>query len=417
MNRQLTFTLRVICGIIISMNKTHRTRVLVIGGGFGGVKAALELSKHHNLDTTLLSDEVNFSYHPTLFHTATGGSAKQSSIPLKEIFDGKSVMLVKGRATTLDRKKQEVITTDSQRYPYDKLIISLGSVTNYFGIEGLKEYSYGTKSLHEVQELKAHLHKQLIDTKKPDPNYVIVGGGPTGIELAGALPAYLKKIIRAHHIRSRSFHIDLVEAAPRLVPRMPESMSYAIARQLKRLGIKLYIGKTVQGETADALMVDNKPIQSHTVIWTAGMTNHPFLKENNFALNPRGKVVVDKHLSAEKNIYVIADNADTPYSGMAQTALHDAKFVAGNIARQTTGEAQEIYAPKKPVYVTPAGPRWAAVLWGPVKIYGWLGHVLRNFADLAGYHDLEPWWRAGKQWATEFEEEESCPICAKANLK
>ena len=390
--------------------------MLVVGGGFGGVKAALELSKHHNIDTTLLSDETNFSYHPTLFHTATGGSAAQSSIPLQDIFEGKSVVLVKGRAVSVDRKKQAVITEDGQSYPYDKLIISLGSVTNYFGIKGLAEYSYGTKSLREVQALKAHLHQQLIDEKRPDLNYVIVGGGPTGIELAGAMPAYLKKIMKAHHVRHRTVHVDLVEAAPRLMPRMPESMSYAIARRLRRLGVRLYLGKAVQGETADALMVGGKPIQSHTVIWTAGMTNHPFLKDNNFTLNPHGKVVVDKYLQAEKNIYVIADNADTPYSGMAQTALHDAKFVAGNIARHAAGEAQEVYQPKKPIYVTPAGPRWAAVLWGPVKLYGWIGYMLRSFADLAGYHDLEPWWRAGKQWITEFDEEESCAICAKANL-
>ncbi len=324
---------------------------------------------------------------------------------------------MRGRATELDRKQRLVKTAEGRSYQYDRLILSLGSVTNYFGIEGLAEYSYGTKSLKEVEELKAHLHRQLEDMHKPDLNYVIVGGGPTGIELAGALPHYLRKIMRAHHVRSRKFHIDLVEAAPRLVPRLPVSMSLAIARRLKRLGVALYIGKTVQGETADSLMVDGKSIQSHTVIWTAGMTNHPFFRDNKFELTPKGKVVVDHYLQAAKNIYVIGDNADTPFSGMAQTALHDAKFVAGNLIRHASSEAQAAYKPKKPIYVTPAGPHWAAVWWGRMRIYGRLGWMLRGFADLAGYHDLEPWWKAGEQWMSELATEESCPVCAGAYLK
>ncbi|HSX08260.1 MAG TPA: FAD-dependent oxidoreductase [Candidatus Saccharimonadales bacterium] len=399
------------------MSETHKTRVLIVGGGFGGVKAALELSKHREFEITLLSDEPNFSYHPTLFHTATGGSRAQSLIPLRTIFENKSVLLVRGRAVKIDRKKQFVVTDDGHHYEYDKLILALGSVTNYFGIKGLAEFSYGTKSIHEVERLKAHLHQQLTDTHKADLNYVIVGGGPTGIELAGALPGYLRKIMRAHGIRGHKFHIDLVEGAPRLSPRLPESMSYAIGRRLKRLGIRLYLGKPVQAETADNLMVGGKPIQSHTVIWTAGMTNHPFFHDNNFALNPRGKVVIDHYLQTEPGIYVIGDNADTPFSGMAQTALHDAKFVAENLVRHVHGHAQQTYVPKKPIYVTPAGPHWAAVWWGNLKLYGWIGWLMRSFADLAGYHDLEPWWRAGAQWATELEHEESCPVCASANLK
>lgn len=399
------------------MSETHKIRVLVVGGGFGGVKAALELSKHRQFETTLLSDDPNFSYHPTLFHTATGGSRAQSSIPLSKLFEDKNVVLVRGKAVELDRTKQLVKTETGRTYPYDRLIIALGSVTNYFGIKGLEEYSYGMKSLQEVEELKAHLHRQLQDEHKPDLNYVIVGGGPTGIELAGALPNYLRKIMRAHHIRSRAFHIDLIEAAPRLVPRLPMDMSFAVARRLKHLGIKLYVGKTVQGETADKLMVDGKPIQSHTVIWTAGMANHPFFKANDFGLTPKGKVATDHYLQAEDNIYVIGDNADTEFSGMAQTALHDAKFVVGNLVRRSRGERQDLYKAKKPIYVTPAGPRWAAVWWGHVQLYGWIGWVLRSLADLAGYHDLEPWWRAGEQWMSELSTEETCPVCAAAYSK
>jgi NADH dehydrogenase len=392
-----------------------KQRVLVVGGGFGGVKAALELCKDPHFAVTLLSDQPFFSYHPTLFHTATGGSAMQSRIPLATIFQGKAVNIVRGHAETLDRAGKTLTTEEGDRYEYDKLILSLGVITNYFGIDGLKEYSYGIKTLSEAEEFKAHLHEQLDSETRNDLNYVIVGGGPTGIELAGALPAYLKRIMKAHSIKDKSVHIDLVEAAPTLCPRLPKEMGEAIGRRLKRLGINLYLGQVVKGQTADALMIGDKPIQSHTVVWTAGTANHPFFKENNFAVQEHGgRVIVDEHLQAEPNIYVIGDNADTQYTGMAQTALHNAKFVAEQLRREAKGKKMQAYKPEKPIYVTPAGPHWAAVWWGKLQIYGCIGWMLRSAADIRGYHDLEPWWRVGKQFMSEFHTEESCPTCAKA---
>jgi NADH dehydrogenase len=194
---------------------------------------------------------------------------------------------------------------------------------------------------------------------------------------------------------------------------MPNAMSRAISRRLRRLGVKLYLGKTVGGETADSLMVDGRPIQSHTVVWTAGVTNHPFFRENAFELNERGKVKVDEYLQAEPDIYVIGDNADTKFSGMAQTALYDGTFVGRNLTRQSKGSLMEHYKPKEPIYVIPVGPGWAAVLWGKQQYYGWIGWILRSLADLRGFKDYEPWWKAGEQWMTEFETEEDCPTCTK----
>ena len=222
--------------------------------------------------------------------------------------------------------------------------------------------------------------------------------------------------MKAHGIKHRAVHVDLVEAAPKLVPRMPKSMSRAIQRRLRRLGVKLYLGKTVEGATADDLMVDGKPIQSHTIIWTAGITNHPFFRENGFRLTPRSKVEIDDYLQAEPDIFVIGDNANTEFSGMAQTALYDGICVAKNLIRREKGQLMERYKAKEPIYVIPAGEGWAAVLWGKVKIYGFMGWILRSLADLRGFSDYEPWWRAGKQWMTTFEEEEDCPTCAKHGM-
>jgi NADH dehydrogenase len=389
-----------------------KERVLIVGGGFGGVKAALELAADPHFAVTLLSDDTELRYYPTLYHTATGGQRANSSIPLATIFAGKSVKLVQGLAVTLDRKAKTITTQSGEVYDYDSLVIGLGVVTNYFGIPGLSEYSYSIKSQAEVERFKTHLHQQLVNDHLPDLNYVVVGAGPTGIELAGALPSYLRQLMKNHGIKHKAVHIDLIEAAPRLLPRLPKDTSRMVYRQLQRLGIKLYLGSIVQGETADELTVNGKPIRSHTVVWTAGVTNHTFFTENHFSLMGRGKVAVDVYLQAEDNIFVIGDNANTPFSGLAQTALRDGKFVAINLKRRARGKALKSYVAKQPTTVIPAGPRWAAVVWGNLRLYGWLGWVLREAADLIGFHDLEPWHVASKQWATEFGNQDSCPVCA-----
>ncbi|HSX45873.1 MAG TPA: NAD(P)/FAD-dependent oxidoreductase [Candidatus Saccharimonadia bacterium] len=396
---------------------SKKQKVLIVGGGFGGVKSALELADDERFEVTLLSDDPDMRYYPTLYHTATGASHANSSIPLSQIFTDKPINIVKGEATTLDRKAKTVATADGQTLPYDSLIIGLGVVTNYFGIPGLAEFSYSIKTQAEVERFKAHLHQQLEDERHPDLNYVIVGAGPTGIELAGALPGYLRRIIKNHGLPPRAIHIDLIEAMPRLLPRMPKDVSRAVKRQLKRLGVRLYIGSAVQGETADGLTVNGKPIRSHTVIWTAGVTNHPFFGQNKFVITNRGKVAVDVYLQAEENIFVIGDNANTPFSGLAQTALVDGEFVAKNLKRKAGGKNFKSYVAKQPITVIPAGPRWAAVVWNGIRIKGWLGWFVRESADLVGFHDLEPWPKATRQFMTEFSEEDHCPVCAAATAR
>jgi NADH dehydrogenase FAD-containing subunit len=108
---------------------------------------------------------------------------------------------------------------------------------------------------------------------------------------------------------------------------------------------------------------------------------------------------------------VLGDNADTKYSGLAQTALYDGVYAAENLIRIQRGRKPKVYKPKKPIYVMPAGPKWAAVLWGNFRIYGWLGWQLRRLADLVAYHDYRPWWQASQLWQAEKTEEETCPLC------
>jgi NADH dehydrogenase len=394
--------------LLLSMEKQTKTKqkILILGAGFGGIKTALDLAGREGFEVTILSEQENFRYYPTLFNIALGKSYIGATIALSEIFAGKDIDIVKANAESVDRAAKTVKDTKGKVYQYDQLVIALGVVTNYFNIEGLQQYSYGIKTLEDARRLRDHLHKQLLDDKKPDINYVIIGGGPTGVELAGALPGYIHHIMKRHGLRDKKIHVDLVEATNRLVPRMPKPYSRAVAKRLKKLGVRLYLNEAVKAETVDSLQMSQHSLKSHTVIWTAGVTNHPFLKANNFSLNERGKAAVDAHLQSEPN---------TTYSGMAQTALFDGKFIAEHLINLAENKKLKSYKAKKPVYVIPAGPKWAAVLWGKLELYGWAGWTLREAADFKGFHDYEPWWPASKHWLAQDDDEEACMVCASAS--
>ena len=395
----------------MDQSSPSKKRVLIVGGGFGGLRAARALSKRDDFAVTLLSDKDMFRYYPTLFKTVTGGLYSQSNIPLTNIVDTARVKIVRGTAQKLDREKRVVITDDGAELPYEILILSLGVVINYFGITGLDQFAYGIKTQEQVQRLKDHLHKQLETDHAPDLNYVIVGAGPTGIELAGALPGYLHKLMKNHGITGTKPHITIIEAADRLLPRSSEKVSKAVAKHLASLGVELKLGQKVEGATADSLMVNGQPVQSHTIIWTAGIANNAFFKNNGFELNERGKVIVNDRLQAEEGIYVIGDNAATQYSGVAQTALYDGQFVAEDILRTADGKQPASYQPEQPISIIPVGYGWAAIEWGKKVFTGLLGWMLRELADWRNYRKLEPWWAANQQWMTEFGTEEDCPTC------
>lgn len=397
----------------------NKQKVLILGGGFGGVKAALELCGNDNFQISLMSDQADFRFYPALFETATGRSSKASTIPLVDILDDSEVTIIKATAKTIDKKSKTITDTNGLSYPYDILIIALGVITNYFGIRGLQKYAYGIKTQSDAKELRDHIHQQVLSNKST-VSCVIVGGGPTGVELACALPSYIDHILKQHKLPKKHINIELVESSPRLTPRMSPKFSKVLEQRLKALGITVHLGKSVVAETADDLKIQltnpttassSQSLPSDTVIWTAGVTNHPFFRINGFELDDHGKVKVDNKLQAGSDIIVIGDNASTPYSGMAQTALYDAIFVAANLKRASRNLKTRRYSPKKPIYVIPGGPHWAMVEWGDLRFWGTPGWLLRTAADWIAYHDLEPFWKASRLWFAQRQSDSDCPTC------
>ena len=388
--------------------------VTIIGGGFGGVKAALELAKNAKNRITLITDKPDFQYYPTLYSSATGHSHAESWVPLGEIFaEHVNVHVYVDEVTGLNATTKTIYGASGTSYRYDVLVMALGVVTTYFGIPGLETYAYGIKNVEEIQRLKQRLFIDIAEKGQLDKNYVIIGAGPTGIELSAAIGTYIRRLCRHYGVKKHRVRVRLVEAAPRVLPRSHPRTSHYVTRRLKKLGVSVEVGKRVEKENAHHLIVSGNPIESHTVIWTSGVTNHPLYAAHPhiFTLAKNGRVVVDEHLRAAKDVYVIGDNAATPFTGLAQTAIHDALTVAANFERMKKGKKPRKYRAVLPVQAIPVGSRWAVVEWRGIRIYGVAGALLRRAADFVGYSEVLPFGTAIGAWtaATVYENDYFTP--------
>lgn len=382
--------------------------ITIVGGGFGGVKAALELAQESTNKIKLITDKPDFQYYPALYSAVTKRNHLEYWVPLNTIFKNiNNVEIVIDTVTDIITESHKLVGKSGKTYTYEKCIMALGTVTTYFGIEGLDVYAFGIKSLEEITRLKKHLYKAIVEERTVDSHYVIVGAGPTGVELASALGSYLNTLCEYHCIKHRKIHIDLIEAAPRVLPRMSEAASRKVAARLKQLGVNVQTNKAVQSATADGIMVGGRPIKSQTVIWTSGVANNPFFKNNEsqFTFSKNGRIQVDEYMQAREDVYVIGDNAFTPFSGLAQTALHDAIFVAGNLKREARGDAPKKYKVVAPPVVVPVGEKWAIFEWMGIRLWGWPAAVLRRLADAVGYSDVMPLGQALGVWRASFVED------------
>lgn len=368
-------------------------QITIVGGGFGGIRAALKLAHDKSNEITLISDRPEFQYYPALYSSATGHSHLESWVPLGEIFaEHENVKVHIDTIETLHVSDKTLRGKSGATYKYSTLILAMGVVTTYFGIPGLETYAYGIKSEPEIKRLKQRLYTDIAENHELDRNYVVIGAGPTGTELAAALGTYIQRLTKRYGVKGRGPKIRLIEASPRVLPRMSPMTSRIVEHRLRKLGVDVETGKKVEGENATELVVSGKPVASHTVIWTSGVTNNPFFAAHSdvFKLAKNGRVIVDEYMKARSDIYVIGDNAATPYTGFAQTAVHDGDFVAKNLIRKSRGKKMKKYHASAPIPVVPVGANWAAVEWGGLRVYGFIGGLIRRAADAIGYNDVLP---------------------------
>ena len=386
---------------------------VIVGGGFAGVKAALELSKKQLGKITLVSDEPYFLHHATLYATATGRDTGASVIDLEDVFAlHHDVTVVHDSMKSLDWQRKLVVC-NTQDIHYDSLVLALGSVTNYFGVKGMERHSYGIKSLNEVMTLRKHLHDEVVVDQHKDNSYFVIGGGPTGVELAAAISEYVRDVAAAHHIKRGIPKITLVEADTRLLPKLSITASHKVTCHLEKIGVTVMTNHKVESLSEAAVMIDGKKWPSHTVIWTSGVKNNPFFANHPeyFTLAKNGRVQVNRFLEAFKDVYVLGDNADTRYSGRAYTALQDAIFIADHLERRATKKTLKPYKPARVSQSVPVGHNWAYVEKYGIYLDGKSGYFVRRMIELANLRSLLPHNQALSAWHAYDKRDASCELC------
>ncbi len=331
-------------------------RVVIVGAGFGGIACARAL-RHAPASITLIDRQNYHLFQPLLYQVATAAlSPADIAIPIRAIFrDQFNAKVMLATVTGLDTERREVLT-DGLNLPYDHLVIATGATHSYFGQDAWAPFAPGLKRVDDAtlvrrRVLEAFEHAEVAASeaeRRRQLSFVIVGGGPTGVELAGAI-AELARVGMEKDFRNfdpATAEIILVQAGPRLLPAFPESLAEVARRSLADIGVKVFLNSKVRLIDADGVMVNDRRIYSRTVLWAAGVAASPAAKWLNAEADEAGRVKVQPDLSVPHlpDVYVIGDTAlancwkGQPVPGLAPAAKQGGAFVAKVIRSKLRGE-------------------------------------------------------------------------------
>ncbi|MFL5755114.1 MAG: NAD(P)/FAD-dependent oxidoreductase [Chloroflexota bacterium] len=352
-------------------------RVVVVGGGFGGLYAAKTLARERGIDLTLVDRRNHHLFQPL------------RAILRKH--ENTTVLL--GEAVGLDPDRREVVLSDGGPLPYDTLVVATGARFNYFGHDEWAPFAPGLKSIDDATDIRRRIliafeaaeREHVPERRREWMTFVVVGGGPTGVELAGALGEIANDTLERDF---RSIHppdsrIILVEALDRILPPYPPDRSASATRQLERLGVDVRTGARVVGIDERSVRVDvgghEETIPTRTVLWGAGILASTFARTVAAATGAEtdrsGRVVVGPDLTVpgHPEIFVIGDAAvqpwkrDRPVPGVAQGAIQPGRYVAATIVRRMRGE------PIRPFRYRDLGDVAVIGRLSGVTNIGWLG--------------------------------------------
>jgi NADH:quinone reductase (non-electrogenic) len=343
--------------------------VVIVGGGFAGLNAARAL-RSAAVNVTVVDRRNYHLFQPLLYQVATGSlSAGEVAAPLRGILGRqRNTRVLLGQMVDLDPKGKRVLLADGASLEYDSLVIAIGSQTSYFGHDAWKEWAPGLKSIDEAVNVR---HKILyafeVAERIPDAvqrqawlTFVIVGAGPTGVELAGAIGEIARQTLR-HDFRSihpEEARIILLDGLPRVLMAFPEDLAQKAQRSLERLGVEIQTGMMVKDVDRNGLNVDGAGrsfrIAAHTVIWAGGVTMPPVAKtiatRTQAPTDKAGRIRVNTDLTIPgySDIYVTGDLASLtgadgkPLPGVAQVAMQQGTYAAKAIGRTARGETQPL---------------------------------------------------------------------------
>ena len=332
------------------MASSNRPRVVILGAGFGGLTAAKALSKE--ADVTVV-DRHNFqTFLPLLYQVATAGlAADHVAHPVRGALRKSGVKFRMGSPISVDHKNKSVKLDSSEVLEFDHLVVALGSATADFGVAGVNEHALGMKSVHEAIGIRAEVMRRFEDLCRFEDqtrlSLSVVGGGPTGVEMAGAL-AELKRGPLKNDEANAAEHIDiyLIEAGPRILPMFSEKLSARAKKDLEKLGVKVLLNTAVQEvKPRQILIKDGSVIPSEVTIWAAGVKGEPTGGLLNLPLEgTRISVAQNLQVNHYPHIWAIGDissakGADGRFLPMvAPVAMQQGRWVAKQIMRAARGQ-------------------------------------------------------------------------------
>ena len=327
-------------------------RIVIIGGGFGGISAAKAL-KRANAQVTLIDRTNHFIFQPLLYQVATAALApSEITAPIRWILRRhKNTEVLLAEVREIDPARRVIRVDDALReIPYDYLIVATGSRHAYFGHDEWEPYAPGLKAIEDATEIRrrfllAYEIAEKIDDQSERQEYltfVIVGGGPTGVELAGALPFIAKKTLAPdfRRIDARKTRVVLVEAGPRILPSFPEDLAAHATQDLKDLGVEVMVNSAVTGVDADGVRIGAEKIRARTAFWGAGNKASPVGGFLGAPVDRAGRIQVSPDLSVpgHPEIFVVGDLAalvqdGRQVPGVGPAAIQEGTSAGKNIVR------------------------------------------------------------------------------------
>jgi NADH:ubiquinone reductase (H+-translocating) len=335
-----------------------RPRVVIVGAGFAGLAAAKALAKAP-VEVTVIDRRNYHLFQPLLYQVATAGlSPADIATPIRSILrDQANTQVLLGRVDGID-KAVRVVEVEGRRVAYDTLIIATGARHGYFGHDDWEDVAPGLKKIDDATKLRHRILQAFEEAETTDNaeerrrllNFVIVGGGPTGVELAGAI-AELAKVALARDFRQvdpRSSRIILVESGKRVLSSFPEPLSAFAKKALEKLGVEVRLGHPATVCDAGGVVVDGQRIEARTIIWAAGVAASPAAKWLDAEMDRAGRVIVgcDLTLPGYPEIFVLGDTAAAPgingkvLPGVASVAKQQGAYVGRLIAARAKGKRE-----------------------------------------------------------------------------
>ena len=385
-----------------------RPHVVIIGGGFGGLSAAKTLRKA-DVQVTVLDRRNHHVFQPLLYQVATATlSPGDIAAPIRWILrHARNVRVLLGEAVRIDASARRVEFADGGTLDYDYLIVASGSSHAYFGHDEWERYAPGLKTLEDAITIRRRILLAFEKAEREtDPvrrrellTFVIVGGGPTGVELAGTLAEIARQTLRDEFrsIDTSLARIVLVEAS-RLLATFPDSLQEAARRSLKRLGIEIKEGVAVTHIDAHGVMVGTERLDAGTIVWAAGVAASPLVKTLGAPLDRAGRVLVEPDLSipGHPEVFVVGDAAAFLHQGgkllpgVAQTAMQGATQAAKNIVRRELGQPTLpfVYRNLGNMAIVGRGSAIADLPWARFSgVIGWLSWLFLHIFMLIGFRN------------------------------